>query len=121
MDSNDFILILITLLAAAAVFLLFINSRHKKQMDELRRIRQQLEDLKDVPVSVREEVIAEMAEEQSPQILPQKETATKIIELTEEKQDAEEMVTETPEASTYNTGKSGKVYTKEELELLIKE
>lgn len=123
METNDFILILLSLLIVMAVLMLFISRRHRKQMDELHSIKEQLENLEAVPVSAPEEAVEKaaeaIAEEQPAQELPQ-EDAAEEIEIVDEKQDAEGEK-QIPEASPYNTGKSGKVYTKEELELLIKE
>lgn len=125
----------VLILIALLVLMLFINNRHKKQMDELMKIRQQIEVLNSIPVKepVADETIrdgesaddsvceAEDSEVTRDDAASQEQAVTEIIQLTEEKQDAEEKEKELSEASTYNTGKSGKVYTKEELELLIKE
>lgn len=121
----------VLILLALLIFILFTNNRHKKQMDELMKIRQQLEMLNNIhvrePVEDKEDEPGEQAEgvisekEGSTEEASQEQAVTEIIQLTEEKQDAEENEKGTSEASTYNTGKSGKVYTKEELELLIKE
>lgn len=108
------IVLAVLILLALLIIILFINSRHKKQMDELMEIRQQFEVLNDIPV--RESATDEDTRESESS---QEQAVTEIIQLTEERQGAEEK--EISEASAYNTGKSGKTYTKEELELLIKE
>ena len=113
MDNNSFILILLAMVIVMAVLMLFISRKNKRQMKELEHIAQQLDDMKTVP--------AEMPEEEPETEVPQETAVTEIIELTEEKQDAAIEQKCDVEASAYNTGKSGKIYTKEELELLIKE
>ena len=112
MDNNSFILILISMLIVMAVLMLFINSRHKKQMNSLMQLQEQQQDLKAVPAG---------APVTGTDVSLQKQAAAEIIELTEDKKDAESDGKPETEASAYNTGNSGKIYTKEELELLIKE
>ena len=85
------------------VLILHINSRSKRMLNEIAELKTQLAKLENV--SVVPEQVQVVKEE------PQEEPA----------QDAEAEITIEPEASKYNTGKSGKIYTKEELELLIKE
>ncbi|MBP3385005.1 MAG: hypothetical protein J6M22_06045 [Firmicutes bacterium] len=115
MDTNGFVLILLALLVIMIVLLLFIGSRYKKQMASIEQINQQLTNLAAVPADEQTEASVEDASEVE-------QTAVDLIAaITEEKQDAREDVKEESEASAYNTGKSGKIYTKEELELLIKE
>jgi len=113
MDTNGFILILLAMLIVTVILMLFISNRNKRQMKELERIVHQLDDMTTAP--------DDSPEEEPEQETPQENAVAEIIELTEEKQDAAGDRVCDVEASAYNTGKSGKVYTKEELELLIKE
>ena len=115
MDTNSFVLILLALLVIMIVLLLFIGSRYKRQMASIEQINQQLTNLTAVPP---DEQTGTCEEEAS----AEEQTAVDLITaITEEKQDAADETECEAEASAYNTGKSGKIYTKEELELLIKE
>ena len=117
MGMNDFVLILLALLVFAAVMMLFVSSRHKKQMEAFTQINQQLKNLEAGSGS---EIREPYAEEES-QDNQAAEVALIAAITEEEKKDASEDMSEDTEASAYNTGTSGKIYTKEELELLIKE
>ena len=107
------ILLAVPVLLILLVLVLVVNSRHKKQMAAIEEIRQQLDEMTVHPVQTEETDCDEGPVEEQ--------VVTEIAQLTEEKKGAGENEEETSEASAYNTGKSGKIYTKEELELLIKE
>jgi hypothetical protein len=79
-------------------------------VDELGELRKQLEQLSNMS--------APAAEKKRPE--PECQIADVETDK-EEKEDAEVPAETDTAASKYNTGKSGKIYTKEELELLIKE
>ena len=97
-----------------AVLILVVNSRNKRVMDEIGGLKEQLEKLDNRPAaSPVTAVKMEQAEE------PVSEPVVGVNE--NEEQDAPVDEQTEPGASAYNTGKSGKIYTKEELELLIKE
>lgn len=86
-------------------------------MREMSELKTQLETLSAVSV-----VPEKDRTETEVSIEPVQEEQIETTDNTEiEKQDAEADIKTEPEASAYNTGKSGKIYTKEELELLIKE
>ena len=91
----------------------YINSCSRRIMDELRDIRTQLEQLDNVSARVPEKVKEE----------PEAPAGDVLIDNNNEKEEQDAVTEDGPEvaASEYNTGKSGKIYTKEELELLIKE
>jgi len=105
------LLIVLPTVLIIAILIPFINSSNKKVLNELEELRQQLEQLGNVPTPVTEnKKMGPVCTE------PEKQAE----DSNEEEMDAE--ITEQEiTASAYNTGKSGKVYTKEELELLIKE
>ena len=96
------------------VLILYIRSRTKDMKDEIGAIRTQLEKLENLPADS-----PETAGDKSAVIVPvvEEDKPGDGIELTDACKDNQKEV----EASAYNTGKSGKIYTKEELELLIKE
>ena len=99
------------------VLILHINSRSKRMLNEIAELKTQLAKLENVSVVPEQvQVVKEEPQEEPAQEEPIQEPETEI-----ENQDAEAEITIEPEASKYNTGKSGKIYTKEELELLIKE
>ena len=105
--------IVVPTILVLVVLIAYMNSRNKRVMKEIGSLRTQLEKLdnaSELPVKKAEPVKVE-----EPEAL-----AEETVLIEEEKEDAAAEITE-PEASKYNTGKSGKIYTKEELELLIKE
>lgn len=104
------------ILVAVVVLLVQLNKKVKIQTDELEKTRQCLEQMESTDLPKTDDRTKEM-ERQEPQVISEVLTEPTI----EERQDVEAEVEIQPEASTYNTGKSGKVYTKEELELLIRE
>ena len=94
-----------------AILIPFINSSNRRVLNELEELKLQLEQLSNVSAPVPEKNV------EAP-VRPEPEIQAEDIE--KEEKDAE--ITEQEiAASAYNTGKSGKTYTKEELELLIKE
>ena len=99
------------------VVILYINSSKKQVMKELAELKTQLEKLDNVPaVSAPESVpVSKKAEPEVTEQVPVR------ADENEEKKDEPAEGLKEPDASEYNTGKSGKTYTKEELELLIKE
>ena len=105
--------IVVPTILVTAVLIVYMNSCKKRVLEEIGELRAQLEKLdngsepyavQDVPVTVETPPAAEVL----------------IEEKTEEK-DTDEPADVEDDVSAYNTGKSGKIYTKEELELLIKE
>lgn len=104
------------ILVAVVVLLVQLNKKVKIQTDELEKTRQCLEQMESTEIP-KADVVAEETAQPEPQVISEVLTEPII----EERQDVEAEVENQPEASTYNTGKSGKVYTKEELELLIRE
>lgn len=117
------LMIAILIVILLIVFMIVSRNDHKRQMMELSDIRHRLEELETAVPEPECETVSEPDTEvtENEEGISQEQAVTEIIELTEEKQDAEETDKKEPQASTYNIGKSGKVYTKEELELLIKE
>ena len=116
---NSFLYIVVPTVLILVVVILLFNSRSKRMMKEMTNIRTQLESLENKApqaeqIQPAEEKAAAPAEE------PEKEPEPEP-EREEEIKDAPEETQKETEASAYNTGKSGKIYTKEELELLIKE
>ena len=113
---------LIVLLLAVAISVIVIallvqlNKKATMQIDELRKIRQYLE-----AEALEEQPAEESAQEIPVQDVPEEPEAEQNDSVIEEMTDAPNNPQEASEASKYNTGKSGKIYTKEELELLIKE
>lgn len=105
--------IILPTILVLAVLIIYMNSCSKRILKEIGELRAQLERPAGVSdtSAVREDLAEEipLAEEKSP------------AEEQVKEQDAPEPVTEEQDASEYNTGKSGKIYTKEELEILIKE
>lgn len=95
-----------------AILIPFINSSNKRVLNELEELKMQLEQLSNVSAPVPEK------NAETP-VRPEPEIQAEDNNEKEEK-DAADDVQEIA-ASEYNTGKSGKTYTKEELELLIKE
>ncbi len=99
------------------VVILYINSSKKQLMKEIASLKTQLEKLDNVPSAAAVE-----------QISVNEKTEIETSEPVEVKADENKETKDEPAdenavsgASEYNTGKSGKIYTKEELELLIKE
>ena len=109
------LIILLQTLLILGVLILYINSRSKRVIKEVASLKEQLETLGNVSV-----VPEEVKTEAIPQAEPVQEEQIMEPDVEIETQDAEEPAADT-DASAYNTGKSGKIYTKEELELLIKE
>ena len=114
--------IVVPTILVLAVLIFYINSRNKKVMKEIGELKTQLEKMDNVPVS---HVSAAIQQDGDEQIQDELETTEEQPELKEtgivEEKDAVEEQSADVAASAYNTGKSGKIYTKEELELLIKE
>lgn len=108
--------IVVPTVLALAVLILYMTSCKNRILKEISQLKAQLEKLENIPASD----IPEKAEEPIRTVQTETETLTEENEKIEEK-DAPEPETAENDASTYNTGKSGKIYTKEELELLIKE
>lgn len=106
------LLIVVPTVLILAILIPFINSRSKRVMDELGALKTQLEQLGNVSVPAAEKTSAEPDYPEPP---------VQADDDNEEEQDAEMDAAADIPASPYNTGKSGKTYTKEELELLIKE
>lgn len=109
------------ILVAVIVLLVQLNKKVKKQTDELQKTRQCLEQMEpsaNQNIETFEEPTAGTCDIQ--QIISE-ESDDSDERIIEEEQDAPIEHGQIPEASAYNTGKSGKVYTKEELELLIRE
>ena len=106
--------IIVPTILVLIVLIIYIHSRTKDMKDEIGVIRAQLEKLDNIPADLRE-----TAGENSAVIVPviEEKQPGDENELTDAYTDSLEEV----KASAYNTGKSGKIYTKEELELLIKE
>lgn len=98
------------------VLLVQLNKKATKQLDELGKIRQCLE-----AKAPEQQPDAKSLQEITAQVMPEEPEAEQNDSMIEEMTDAPKNPQEALEASKYNTGKSGKVYTKEELELLIKE
>lgn len=94
-----------------AVLIPFVNTSNKRIMNELEELKMQLEQLSNVSAPAAEKT-AEEPVRPEPEI--------QADDSKEEEKDAE-ITGQEIAASAYNTGKSGKTYTKEELELLIKE
>lgn len=109
--------VVVPTLLALVVLILYINASRKHVLKEIGELKAQLEKLDNVPGPV---VQAEPAAETDAVSEPEEQIAVKEDEEKEEKDEPAEEMTEAG-ASEYNTGKSGKIYTKEELELLIKE
>jgi hypothetical protein len=91
-------------------------------MKEISKVKIQLENMDNVPVAS-ESAVADHRCEKNGNVKPV--TAEDRAEVREtgenDKKDAVRLSSTDVAASAYNTGKSGKIYTKEELELLIKE
>jgi len=105
------LLIAVPTILILAVLIPYINSRNKRIIDEISGLKAQLEQLD--ALSAPENIKTE-----------RKQTVPEIMEDStkeKEEQDADQDIAETVDASEYNTGQSGKIYTKEELELLIRE
>lgn len=112
------ILLAVLIVLPLLILVLFINSRHKKLMAAIRQLGEQLDEVKSYAAPVDQAVKTDEAKCAEKSV--QESAVAEIVQLTEEKQDAV-IKGEENAASAYNTGKSGKIYTKEELELLIKE
>lgn len=108
--------IVVPTVLALVVLIVYTNLCKKKVLEEISQLKAQLEKMGNVSVS--ELPQAELVKNST--IRPEEEIMTENDE-TEEEKDALEIITMDGDASVYNTGKSGKIYTKEELELLIKE
>ncbi len=108
--------IIVPTILVLVVLILYINSSRKQVSKEIGELRTQLEQLDDVP-ELKTAAAAELIEDKAPaEEIAVQESSEKI----EEQDDPADTITEAG-ASEYNTGKSGKIYTKEELESLIKE
>ena len=109
--------IVVPTLLVLVVLILYINSSKKQMIKEIRELKTQLEKLERIPeTAVKVETpVDEIAEDE-----PAVQIAVGEDDKKEEKDGPADNMTEAG-ASEYNTGKSGKTYTKEELELLIKE
>lgn len=109
--------IVVPTLLVLVVMILYINASKKQMLNEIRELKTQLEKLENVPgAAVEAEPSVKIKAEDEPAV--QIAVSDKIEK--EEKDEPADNMTEVG-ASEYNTGKSGKTYTKEELELLIKE
>lgn len=109
--------IVVPTLLVLVIMILYINASKKQLLKEIRELKNQLEKLDNVPGAAvkAENLAAEKAED---------EPAVQIAVIADnEKKEKDEPANNVNAAgaSEYNTGKSGKTYTKEELELLIKE
>ncbi len=107
------LLIIVPTILTLAVLIPFINSRNKRILDEIGELKAQLEQKNILQAPENTNVVEEPEQ-------PEPEIQVDVIEEKEEQDAGNTEITE-PQASAYNTGKSGKIYTKEELELLIKE
>ena len=112
--SINVLYIIVPTILILIVLIFFVHSRTKDMKDEIATIRTQLEKLDNASVDSGEDT-----GEKTAVIVP--EVEEKTPELVNEEKDANTDGLNEPAASAYNTGKSGKIYTKEELELLIKE
>lgn len=108
--------IVVPTLLVLAILILYINASKKQLQKEIRELKTQLEKLENIPeTAVKVEDTVEEITENEPAVQIAVETDKK-----EEKDEPADTISEAG-ASEYNTGKSGKTYTKEELESLIKE
>lgn len=117
--------IVVPTILVLVILILYINSSGKKVTREIGELRTQLEKMDNLTVTMPP---AEMQHESFVQVQDVTERVEESAEQKEtgpkEEKDAVKDVKEKNTdiaASAYNTGKSGKIYTKEELELLIKE
>jgi hypothetical protein len=89
-------------------------------MKEIGELKTQLEKMDNVPVFPNQDLNQESDKDYDPEGDAEETIEAKETGEEEEKDAAVDSITDSA-ASAYNTGKSGKIYTKEELELLIKE
>lgn len=114
--------IVVPTILVLAVLILYMNSRNRAIMKEIGELKTQLEKMDNVPDSRTHAAVQQEVHEQT-QDMPEDVKGDSEVKGTgekEEKDAVEDNITDIA-ASAYNTGKSGKIYTKEELELLIKE
>ena len=114
--------IVVPTILVLGVLIFYINSRNKVVMKEIGELKTQLEKMDNVPVPQVTDAVQQTVPEQLQDVYEntEEQTETEGDGNKEEKDAVDDQITDIA-ASAYNTGKSGKIYTKEELELLIKE
>lgn len=112
--------IVVPTILVLAVLIYYINSRNKVVMKEIGELKTQLEKMDNVPVSLNQDLYQESDKNYDLEGDAEEKIEAKETGEEEEKDAVGDSITDNA-ASAYNTGKSGKIYTKEELELLIKE
>jgi len=110
----------VAVIVAVIVLLVQINKKAKMQVVELQKTRQCLERIESPERNVTQSpAVTELEASPAEEITESRPDVSTDVNIRE--QDVSEETAEKPEASPYNTGISGKIYTKEELELLIRE
>lgn len=114
--------IVVPTILVLAVLIFYMNFCNKRILKELGELKDQLEKMDNVTASL--EPVAELQSVVEQEEEPSEKTETVLCFEEVGESEEKDAVTENDmdeTASAYNTGKSGKIYTKEELELLIKE